>query len=118
MIDYAHIPLHIRITGRNKIDPSYPSSDARWWELQELTARNAKARATNRPQLNEFQQQIADYVMENSPVGAIELARHFGVPSSRIYTSIMGAASVYPIWEVEQRGLIIFGYLKGGEDES
>jgi hypothetical protein len=32
------IPLHLRCTERHKIDPEYPTDDARWWRLQEQRA--------------------------------------------------------------------------------
>lgn len=43
MIDYTHIPTHIRCTQRHKIDENYPASDARWWELQEKRAKVSTA---------------------------------------------------------------------------
>jgi hypothetical protein len=119
MTDFAHIPLHIRLTDRRKIDENYPAgNDARWWQMQELTARVSKARRTNRPELNGLQKELAAYVMERSPVSAIEVARHFGIETARVHTAIIGAAMVHPIWEADRNGLIYFGYLKEDEDES
>lgn len=34
MIDYSHIPIHIKCTERWKIDPLYPADGCRWWKLQ------------------------------------------------------------------------------------
>jgi hypothetical protein len=37
-IDWQSIPMHIRCTGREKIDPRYPGS-AQWWAQQDLRAK-------------------------------------------------------------------------------
>lgn len=39
MQDWSMIPLHLRCTERNKIDPDYPHDDAKWWRFQEKWAR-------------------------------------------------------------------------------
>lgn len=34
MIDYSHVPIHIKCTERWKIDPHYPKDGCRWWKFQ------------------------------------------------------------------------------------
>lgn len=39
MQDWSMIPIYIRLTERNKIDPRYPQDDAKWWKMQDMAAR-------------------------------------------------------------------------------
>jgi hypothetical protein len=39
MSEWTSIPIHLRLTERWKIDPNYPDDTAKWWKLQEISAR-------------------------------------------------------------------------------
>lgn len=67
MIDWTHIPIHIRCTERNKIDPRYPLDDARWWRLTEQKAeRTGEKRA-------EPYARVPDIVCEYATSGRADL---------------------------------------------
>lgn len=122
MIDYTHIPLHIRCTERYKIDPEYPDDDAKWWKYQTERGDKDQARWWSNDELN----RVADRYVEaerkrNIALGVVrehgeatlkQIADALGVPTDNAQRVIIGMGEQYPLYEYEKNGRTRFGILQ------
>ena len=115
MIDYTHIPLHIRCTDRHLIDPTYPRDDARWWRIEETK------RDINGPQRgqggSELQRRLMA-VLSDREATRRELADALGgryVDMDRLCNSVSRDAAIYEYRRDD--GQIVYGALTGDLNE-
>ena len=119
MIDYSHIPIHIRCTERYKIDPQYPDDGCKWWQYQ--TERGNK---TQNEQPGDYgytqvsdryaeQRELRRRAMEilkrgETTVGG--LADSLGVSRERIHKTILSGMDGL-VYEDSQNGKNVVGLL-------
>jgi len=97
MIDYSHIPIHIRCTNRHLIDPHYPKDDAAWWRIQlDRKGGNGadmeeKTRVDERYTIaNERRERLAAKMREVGMMSSAQVGRFLGVKGDYVRAMLRG----------------------------
>lgn len=93
------IPLHIRCTQRNRIDPGYPMDDAAWWRMEESKRDSSVGPGERAWTKAGSQQELLEFIKESGGANTLEIGKHFGWGCDKTRTVVMGLSFEFPIYE-------------------
>jgi hypothetical protein len=97
------IPLHLRLTERWKIDPTYPNDDAKWWQAEERKTDYRYHMNGYPDRTTDQQKEVLEYIREHGPVTVTDIRQDMGLPRNVSTAMIDGLSKIHPIYQ-ERRG--------------
>lgn len=104
MIDYEHIPAHLRCSDRHLIVPNYPGG-CKWWALEERKRNPGQYVGVFEPhEFTEQQQLVMDTLISEGPLTTFELGKKTGLTKNQIKFATTGLTYKVPLWQQAGRG--------------
>lgn len=115
MIDWESIPIHLRCTCREKIDPRYPGG-ARWWKQQDLHARagvSPEERSAHKdvPCRSKYLPVLLK-TLDGREANSRELADILGISTAAVPAVVGGLSFGVPVYESKRLNETWFGILE------